>query len=70
MTFKELPMNQKLLFTAHTLVAFAGLLAAYANILALTEKGVLPAEITSTKNNNINSNSVSSQQRSRSGFFE
>lgn len=63
MKFNELPTNQKLLFIAHSMVAVAGLLAAYANILGLCEKGLLPNDV-------IKPHPQQSEIKTRSGFFD
>ena len=62
MKFRELPSNQQLLFVAHTLAAVAGLLAAFANILSMTERATLP--------NEVNRAQQPGEGRSRSGFFD
>lgn len=63
MTFRDLPENQKLLFVAHAMVAVAGFLAAYANILTLCQQGSLPTEV-------LRNSTQAPPVKSRSGFFE
>ena len=63
MKFNELPTNQKLLFVAHSMVAIAGLLSAYASILTLCERGMLPVEIAKNTPQPM-------ENKSRSGFFD
>lgn len=65
MSFQELPTNQKLLFVAHAMVAIAGFLAAYANVMALAQQGALPSEV--LKNT---PQPATPTGKSRSGFFE
>lgn len=63
MSFQELPASQKLLFTAHLLVAVAGFLTAYANVLAMAQQGSLPGEV-------LKNTPQPATPKSRSGFFE
>lgn len=66
MNFNELSANQKLLFVAHAMVAVAGFLAAYANVLTLAQQGSLPNEVFK----NTPPTQAPTSAKSRSGFFE